>query len=433
MGAWGGKLPEDELIDLIASFFSDSRSLDLETVEHGNEGNPALTLRYRKLQLVGIDAGPGLSPKIRDAIAAALEREVGQTGTIVSRTFGFADRPVRGWWRYRDQMQILPPPPSARLPQMLFAEHPFVLECSVRTSQLPTLQMMRQQRASGLNALLLNALANATILPPALVSRSHWVYDRPVPQTPEGVMYAQEGYFVQGYPMTTATFTDTASLEPVTVESHADHFTGFGGIDASSPTLKVAESLPTLLDVFHSLEAGSQRAFERACYWFGQVAPFRNLSVSAAFDALVQAIEALLPDESGPICPECKRPAGLGPTRRYMDFVENYAPGIDEKDRRELYSVRSGIVHGGRLLRGDLPWSGSALDASRRHQHDVMMRAYEVTRRCLVTWLAERSPEPLPPLLDWHHHRIGPLMSRRVQVAGPGGPAADYGAPSPGR
>jgi hypothetical protein len=84
-----------------------------------------------------------------------------------------------------------------------------------------------------------------------------------------------------------------------------------------------------------------------------------NLSVSASFAALVSAIESLTEwgDTHQFECPICGKPTQHevpGATRRFKDFFDIYAPGaILAKRRDDMYSLRSGILHGSDLMQLD--------------------------------------------------------------------------------
>ncbi len=66
------------------------------------------------------------------------------------------------------------------------------------------------------------------------------------------------------------------------------------------------------------------------------------VSVSASFASLVIAIEAL-------------GERALCPTKRFRTFIERYAPGASlETRRREMYAMRSDILHGSGLMEMDL-------------------------------------------------------------------------------
>lgn len=98
---------------------------------------------------------------------------------------------------------------------------------------------------------------------------------------------------------------------------------------------------------------------DRATFWIDMASRQWNISVSASFAALVSAIESLT--QHGDIhqfkCPICRKPTQHevpGATRRFKDFFDTYAPGAALAKRRdEMYSLRSGILHGSQLMQLD--------------------------------------------------------------------------------
>jgi hypothetical protein len=52
----------------------------------------------------------------------------GDQADYLASFFHFSSRPVAGWWRYRDQFQILPPPSGAPVPDTVMGEWPFLIE-----------------------------------------------------------------------------------------------------------------------------------------------------------------------------------------------------------------------------------------------------------------------------------------------------------------
>src|SRR5439155_14540763 len=133
----------------------------------------------------------------------------------------------------------------------------------------------------------------------------------------------------------------------------ADYYTRSG--IGSDRVLEVPANLADLLGAFFSLSREHRDAFLRACFWFQHAKMIHSYSRSAAFTAVVSAIEALMPGVKGPeVCEKCGRPIGVGPTKLFMEFVERFAPGgASEADRRKLYSIRSALSHGGSLLPSD--------------------------------------------------------------------------------
>jgi hypothetical protein len=108
-----------------------------------------------------------------------------------------------------------------------------------------------------------------------------------------------------------------------------------------------------------ALPSGNRAKFDRATFWIDMASRQWNISVSASFAALVSAIESLI--ERGDIhqfkCPTCGTATQHevpSATRRFKDFFDIYAPDAAlAKPRDDMYSLRSGILHGGDLMQLD--------------------------------------------------------------------------------
>ena len=123
---------QDELVTLLASSFPLGEWHGGNTVVYrAAYGEVAATLTYREGRLDDLEAGPGLSKRnrerLRDDIAAlAVAHE-----TVVCAEVFFGILPVNGTWRYRDEWQIVPTPPLAPRPNVVIADHPFIIELRV--------------------------------------------------------------------------------------------------------------------------------------------------------------------------------------------------------------------------------------------------------------------------------------------------------------
>jgi hypothetical protein len=121
-----------------------------------------------------------------------------------------------------------------------------------------------------------------------------------------------------------------------------------------------------------------------------------TISVSAAFAAFVSVIEALT--ERGvahqyncPICGGHTQHEVPSTTRRFKDFIDAYAPGAGLASRRdEMYALRSGILHGSKLIEIDYAlvfgWDPSWLN-----QRELLWGLSTITRIALRNWLKGRA------------------------------------------
>ena len=109
--------------------------------------------------------------------------------------------PVRGWWRFRNQFQILPVPEHAPKAEFPFLDHPFLIEFRYTRSPDHFLDSCRRTRVVSKLALLLNALLVTPIQPlggksPGRVSFA-WVM-LPQQGAEPKIVYRQEAYYYDG-------------------------------------------------------------------------------------------------------------------------------------------------------------------------------------------------------------------------------------------
>jgi hypothetical protein len=129
-----------------------------------------------------------------------------------------------------------------------------------------------------------------------------------------------------------------------------------------------------------SLSPDHRAKFERAIFWLDVSSRQFTMSVSAAFAALVSAIETLT--ERGdphyfdcPVCGKQTQHEVRGATRRFKDLIDTYAPGVGTGRRSEMYQLRSGVLHGSKLVsprRLIVEWSGAARSRLSSRRRDAI-------------------------------------------------------------
>ena len=82
-----------------------------------------------RLDVWKLRLGPKLTPADVDMIKSRIESELlASAGTRIGREILFAHLPVTGYFRYKDEFQILPVPNHAPQPPFSWADYPFLLE-----------------------------------------------------------------------------------------------------------------------------------------------------------------------------------------------------------------------------------------------------------------------------------------------------------------
>jgi hypothetical protein len=348
-------LPQDEVVQVVTSKFSHGVGLSATEFGYGDAMNESrLLLIYDEDDaLTAIDAVDVEESRVQE-IDNELAQEAVETSTYIRRVVLFSSAPVAGWWRHRDNLQVLPVPVDAPRPDQLLADHPFYLEFRVRRAHHHGVRALRDSTGERLNELLLNAFCNRGIR--RLVHTHGWFLTRRPDLgeenwTPE-VTFAQSLYSFPSMQAYSDDFTDTSGMDRIALRPESEYFTRFGPL--TSDPLALPDRLSEYLDTFAAANEDWKGRVYRSAYWLSYSREARRFSSSASLAALVQAIEALIPPHlPGTSCPTCKRPSGVGPTQLFHNFVESNLPGLTPPVRRALYKARSGILHGSILMPRD--------------------------------------------------------------------------------
>jgi len=378
---------EAELRILISSHFGHGVWATSKEVHYSSTqgGDAALILSYDSGgELTEIAPGPALDERSLSQLVAAIESERYATDTDIARTCLFAAVPTRSQWRFADSAAIIPAPPGAPQPQEVLADHPFILEVRHRNSVSPRLRGLRSRRVLRCWELLLCVIVGWGIHSLGLYTTKRWVLtDTHGTLADVKPAFLQVGYFVPGYQAAEAEFSSGDSPRMLSVQD--DQFYARRGISVDD-SMAMPHSLPRALQRYRSLPSDEQRRFLRACFWFQLSERQWELSRSASYQSLVQAIEALLPRRSVDRCAECDRPLE-GPTRAFKDFVETYAAWTTSSERDEFYRLRSSVAHGSILFESDVELDFGGLRPLMWQQHETHGRMTQVARVALVNYL----------------------------------------------
>lgn len=316
----------DGLITLIASYFSWVQWHGENAISYRTEtGEVAVTLTYRGNRLVDVEAGPGLSDETRERLRDDVADLTTARETVVWRDVYFSIFPVDGYWRYRDEWQLVPAPPQAPRPDVVIADHPFIVE--LRIPSYPGRGMLdatiRWRRAWELQ-LMLNLVLRGPIKRFSARGPDHtWALVR---HGDSGVRaeWLQPGYFIPNWTYQSRDFTPVDNLHPVPEVSDDVYRTRHG--IGSADVFEIPAVLGPLLDAIYAVPPAIRDRFLHACYWYERSGAAWNMSISLGHIAAVNAIETIMPPGATDRCPTCGQNRAPGPTRRFREFVERYAP-----------------------------------------------------------------------------------------------------------
>jgi len=333
----------------------------------------------------------------------------------VGREFSFSTHRVLGWWRgVRSGVQILPPPPDAQSAPVEAAEHPFILEFPIKGSDDWPITNQRRRVGHRKLTLLLNALLAPRISGGSNRPAHCWAAIDPIQQErrvlqklrwpfkwcarfvlkPGSKMFTsewlQQSFFANlGAPVTKALSVTEGEKLPEFEPN--DYYTNVRGFDGQG--LRVPSDLDDSVCSYGALSSDHREKFDRAAFWLDVASRQWIIFVSASFAALVTAIEALT-EGRGKIhdykCPVCGQPTSHevpGPTRRFIDFFDTYAPGEAlVKQRSEMYALRSGILHGSKLMEVDRSLA-LGMNPGDFNQGELQRDLLGITNTAIRNWL----------------------------------------------
>ena len=396
-------LQQAELESLLGHHFTHSKALSLEEVIYpADETHFALKLRYnRKGRISEISAGPGLDTSLREKLRQRIEDELlTPRGMRVGRVVLFANTRCQGFFRYRDILQILPVPREAPQPPQTMGEHPFVLEFQFAESSNYSISTARRFIREHKHELLIAALLPYSIRSLGKMLRHHWVW--PAWDIRNGVAprssYQQEGYTWEGLSLLVDAFTEPEGMTPLQSKEPVKFYTRRGV--SADDKLELPSNIDVLLNQFFALDTEQQERFLRASFLAQHARIVYTYSRSAAFTALISAIETLIPQESLERCDRCngllttERCEACGrtlerTTQRFSEFVERFATisSISASNRGRLYAIRSRLSHGDSLLPSDERIWQTGLTRPWLEEWEDIGTAWGIVTVILANWL----------------------------------------------
>jgi hypothetical protein len=386
-----GEVPDRELETVLRHCFphcqstGQHRSIDYCT----DTEELALVVQYSKNgDIVAMKPGPALTTAALATVIGLIETELLRPpATYVSREVLFAALPVEGFFRFRDDWQILPVPDNAPKPSMLVGPHPFLLEARVLTSSVPFLRMQRQRRRLEDLQAVLSLLLHGGVAGRARSSHHRWVTVLREPDMQPETLLADEGYSYPGYVASGQEFGSTEGLTQLTTVPDEDYFSLIG--ISTEQRLELPACLGRVMELLEAADSAVRDPFMRACVWLDRALAVWPESISLSYIALVNAVETLTTGSPVVKCAHCGSTAP-GPTRAFKDCLGTYAGGTDQAMRDRLYDLRSQLVHGTLLLDRDMPGL-PGFDPDGLEQRDSWYAMHSIARIAVVNWFCEKA------------------------------------------
>jgi len=379
-------VPPDELAMLINNTFRHGRMLggSREVLCGQSDEEVALRLVYAKSGRFSVVTEPALKDEdARTLIRLINVLECGGKPTVWRRVL-FASLPVDGFFRYEDRWQIRPVPPDAPQPPVVRAPQPFLLEVKGTAVSESFVSAIRGEKLLSEVQLVLALVLHGGLAGGSTSAHHEWVIETSDANPPWRSLLGQVGYSLPTSPGPPNELSDVSDYKPLVEVPAARYFERFG--ISINQTLEIPDLLPPLLRAIDTAPPSVRERFFRASYWFSRSQPSWRVSRSLSYVSLINAIEVLTPAASADLCPTCGLNRAPGPTVRFRDFVERYAGSVPE--RKELYRLRSQLVHGDQLLISDGPmgmgFTPQLIEES--SQYELASRTAQIV---VIAWLLD--------------------------------------------
>lgn len=344
-----------------------------------------IKLTFRNGKIVKAEPGPAFNAAEWERICEEIEESILSGPLKVGREYSFSTFRVLGSWRgIRSGIQILPPPDDAPRAPVELADHPFILEFPIRVSDLDRITNHRRIREHSRLTLLLNVLLRGHASFEPRRPGHFWAV---VPGSFE-TKWVQQFFSAKLGPPVADALSPAANKQ--LEEIGPDEYYSEVGHDGQG--LRVPSDLDDSIYLYMQLSPANRAKFDRATFWMDVSSRQWTISISSSFASLVSAVESLT--DRGAVhrvyCKQCKgecQHEAPGATERFRAFFEKFAPGAAQRKRRnEMYSVRSGIVHGSDLMQvdqdRDFGW-----DPPGWNERELYSELWTVTRVALRNWL----------------------------------------------
>ncbi len=351
-----------------------------------------IILTYKGKKLISIEPGPAFDSNEWKRVSNELNSLFHTKNIKTGREYSFSSfRVFGGWQGERSKVQILPPPDDAPRTSIEMADHPFILEFPVIVSNKPSITNYRRQVQHRKLTFLLNILlAGRTSLQPRR-PESFWAN---VSDDFNNLKYkwVQQSFFAK---LGNAVIDELSSM-PIERLEEVEPEEYYTKVGHDGMGLRVPNDLDESICHYLQLSQKDRLKFDRATFWMDMASRQWSISVSASFAALVSAIESLT--ERGKthriFCDDCKdyfQHETPGATERFRSFLEKNAPGTALKARRsEMYSLRSGILHGSDLMELD-QYISFGWSPPKWNEYELHNELWGITRFALRNWLKNPS------------------------------------------
>lgn len=333
-----------------------------------------------------IYAGPRYSTELSKEIRAKIQNIISSNAEIIYRFCYFTRVPVTGAYRVLDDFQIMPPLEDwATDPFKMLQEEscPFLVELKIPFFDDNHIMQVRRQRSSRHLGHFLNLILNVPI---SYLNNSIKMSWANVPHSWE-TKYVQSGFKTNILTWKSEKLTEITCMSPISRVKNNTYFSKFSF--SQNDKLEVSEAIEIYWIKYKKLKMEEKEILNRSLQWLYKSDLVSHDSKSLAFVALVFAIETLLPErQRRGACEACNTiKYDISISKMFNEFLETYAPGIENRHFKKLYEKRSLMAHSGKLLTSDTSTFDEMVLPSRLEDSNDLRLCRDLVRIALLNWI----------------------------------------------
>jgi|ERR1017187_8106585 hypothetical protein len=354
-----GQVDDSELSSILLRHFQYSYGQSDEVIFHRRSDLWAIKLIFAAAKIASAVAGPGLKPEDVSVLSDKIRGNLVEPSKLrAARCILFSSYRVTGKFSYGKKLSLFPLPDHApkapdlkeeeRFSENPTIQHPFIAEFPIRESADQLIAILRLQGETRKYALLLNVFLEGGVSRPLREKRRrHWVHDgnRKSPS-----VYLQEDYRYPGFADMGPWFSRLDHIPLMETMRYPECFSS-PRQEFNAP-LRVPLLLATFLERFEGLCKPERERFLRAAFWLRHAEDVWLESTSAAYLAIINCIEVLLPPRND----RRKDRSAKSRTKQFIEFLNENAPAYSEDtaERQKIYKIRSDLTHGWDLFYSDM-------------------------------------------------------------------------------
>lgn len=337
------------------------------------------------------------------------------TEKIFQRKIIFSHIPLEGYFRYKNILQMFPLEHNGDLELAgCYRHHPIILEYFFDTQDKELMPVcVGSQLKTPIPTLVTNSYIGdkkfKEILMLLLVFTNHrffnyggeqaWFVSLAAEDFPRKSDWGQKMYIQPRFENIKG-FSNIEGLSEVK-KKNSGHYSEPSMVSAGSESSIIfPDFIENLFDKYFQLDNEGKNFFDSASILFCNGGDLFGKMNSLSFAAFVSSIETLVECNRNLEKTKIKKCNNCGQneyqsTKKFVDFIKKYGriskeDTESEKYMKDIYDIRSKILHNGILLLGDYPHHPWYSESDSKKLKEEMMHRYfgQVVRICLVNWLS---------------------------------------------